>query len=104
MLPEYWAESHFYNNRYRNLTSNIAKFINSWVLEARKKSILAMLEQISHQLMEWFVQRRRIDQHMEGLLVSSAANIIQNSLRTRARRYRILGVNSDIMEVFRQKQ
>ena len=64
-------------NRYGHFTSNIAESINSWLLEAREMQILAMLEQIRHQLMEWFVQRRRIDQHMEGLLVSSAANIIQ---------------------------
>lgn len=85
--PEHWAESCFVGNRYGHITSNIAESINSWLLEARELPILVMLERIHHQLMEWFAVRREIDQNMEGLLVSSAAKIIKNTLTIRARRY-----------------
>ena len=85
--PEHWAESRFDGNRYGHITSNIAESINSWLLEARELPILAMLERIRHQLMEWFAVRREIDQNTDGLLVSSAAKIIRNTLTTRARRY-----------------
>jgi len=85
--PEHWAESRFDGNRYGHITSNIAESINSWLLEARELPIFAMLERIRHQLMEWFAVRREIDQNTEGLLVSSAAKIIKNTLTTRARRY-----------------
>ena len=85
--PEHWAESRFDGNRYGHITSNIAESINSWLLDAREKPILTMLEQIRHQLMEWFVAHRQIDQNTEGLLVSSAAKTIKHTLTTRARRY-----------------
>jgi hypothetical protein len=37
--------------------SNIAEALNSWLLEAREKPILAMFEHIWHQLMGWYTER-----------------------------------------------
>ena len=42
--PEHWAELYFPGCRYGHLTSNIAESLNSWILKARKKPILAMFE------------------------------------------------------------
>ena len=47
---EHWAELYFSGRRYDHLTSNIAESLNSWLLEAHSKPILAMFEQIRHQL------------------------------------------------------
>jgi len=43
---KHWAELYFVGKRYDYLTSNIAESLNSWILEAREMSILAILEKI----------------------------------------------------------
>ena len=70
---EHWCEYYFAGNRYGHITSNIAESVNAWLLDAREKPILAMLEQIRHQLMDWFAKRRLLDTNVEGILVSSVA-------------------------------
>jgi transposase-like protein len=70
---EHWAELYFPGRRYGHLTSNIAESLNSWILEARQKPILAMFECIRHQLMRWFDERRTLEDKTNGLLVSKAA-------------------------------
>jgi hypothetical protein len=57
----HWCKYYFPGCRYGHITSNIAESINAWLLDAREKPIIAMLEQIRHQLMEWFTARRQID-------------------------------------------
>ena len=98
--PKHWCEYYFPGHRYGHITSNIAESINAWLLDAREKPIIAMLEQIRHQLMEWFAARRQIDQNTEGILVSSVAKIIKDMLTTRARRYRVIQSNGAVYEVF----
>ena len=85
---EHWAEIYFPGRRYGHLTSNIAESLNSWILEAREKPILAMFEQIRHQLMAWFTARRTLEDKTHGLLVAKAANQLQVITNNRARRYR----------------
>jgi len=88
--PEHWAEIFFVGRRYGHFTSNIAESLNSWLLEAREKPILPMFEQIRHQLMGWFAERRGKESTTQTLLVSNVANDIKAALNTRARRYRFL--------------
>ena len=97
---EHWSEYYFAGNRYGHITSNIAESINAWLLDARKKPILAMLEQIRHQLMDWFAKRRLLDTNVEGILVSIVAAQIKHTLTTRARRYRVIPSNDMVFEVF----
>jgi hypothetical protein len=97
---EHWCEYYFPGQRYGHITSNIAESLNAWLAEAREKPIIAMLEQIRHQLMGWFVTRRQMDKDTEGILVSSAAKGIKTTLTTRARRYRVLEATGLIYEVF----
>ena len=52
VAPEHWAELYFPGRRYGHLTSNIAESLNSAILAAQEKSILAMFESIRIQLME----------------------------------------------------
>ena len=59
-----------------------------------------MLEQIRHQLMAFFKERRQIDQNIEGILISSAAKNIKHTLTTRAKRYRVLESTGSVYEVF----
>ena len=92
---ENWCEYYFTGNRYGHITSNIAESINAWLL-----AILAMLEQIRHQLMDWFGKRRVLDTNVEGILVSSVAAQIKHTLTSRARRYRVIRANDDVFEVF----
>ena len=86
-LKENWCEYYFTDNRYGHITLNIAESINAWLLDAREKPILAMLEQIRHQLMDWFGKRRVLDTNVEGILVSSVVAQIKHTLTSRARRY-----------------
>jgi zinc finger SWIM domain-containing protein 3 len=86
--PEHWAEIHFLGRRYGHLTSNIAESLNLWLLEAREKPILAMFEQIRHQLMNWFTTRHPSEDKTLGLLVAKSANHLQSVTNNRARRYR----------------
>jgi MULE transposase domain/MuDR family transposase/SWIM zinc finger len=97
---EHWCEYYFVGNRYGHITSNIAESINAWLLDAREMPILAMLEQIRHQLMDWFATRHLCDMNVEGILVSSVAVQIKNTLTTRARRYRVISANDVVFEVF----
>ena len=57
-------------------------------LEAREKPILAMFEQIRHQLMTWYTTRRSSEDKTLGLLVAKSANHLQIVTNNRARRYR----------------
>jgi len=75
---------------YGHLTSNIAESLNSWILKARELPILAMLETIHHQLMDWFTAHSKLELNTKGLLVQKVANDIQKSLNNRARRYNLL--------------
>ena len=54
---EHWADLYFKGNQYRYFTSNIAEAFNSKILMAREMLILIMLEEIHHQLMDWFAKR-----------------------------------------------
>ena len=51
---KYWVELYFKEYHYNHFISNITKSLNSWILEAHKKSILTIFENIYHQLMIWF--------------------------------------------------
>ena len=97
--PEYWAEFYFKGNRYGHLTSNIAESLNAWILEAREKPIVSMLEKIREQLMEWFDTRRKIDINVNGLLVEKVARIIQTLINTRACKYRYIASMETSYEV-----
>jgi hypothetical protein len=97
--PEHWVEYYFPGRRYGHITSNIIESLNAWLLEARNKPILVMVEQIRQQLMQWFNQRRDVDQNTQGLLVSTAAAKIQ-SLMLRARRYRLIKATDDVYEIY----
>ena len=57
-------------HRYGHLTSNIAESLNAWLKEACEMPILALLEKIHHQLMEWMQARCALEITMTGLLVS----------------------------------
>src|SRR5438046_2720403 len=85
---EHWVEIYFPGRCYGHLTSNIAESLNSWILEAHEKPILAMFEQIRHQLMAWFTARRTLEDKPHGLLVAKAANQLQVITNNCARRYR----------------
>jgi methionine salvage enolase-phosphatase E1 len=65
--PRHWAEVYFEGRRWGHLTSNIAESLNSWILEAREKPILAMLESIRQQLMMWFSARRQLEHNTQGI-------------------------------------
>jgi SWIM zinc finger len=85
--PEFWVECYFEGNRYGHLTSNIAESFNSKILTAREQPILAMLETIRQQLMDWFTARRLLEAKTPGFLVSTVLNQL-NELTKRARKYR----------------
>ena len=68
--PVHWAEIYFQGHRYGHLTSNIAESLNAWLKEAREMPILALLEKIRHQLMDWMHARRALEITTTGLLVS----------------------------------
>jgi MULE transposase domain/SWIM zinc finger len=97
--PVHWAEIYFEGRRYSHLTSNISESLNSWLLRARELPILAMLETIRHQLMQWYANRRHLEDRTQGLVVAKIAKRIQDSANSRARRYRFLQSTDSKFEV-----
>jgi len=97
--PKHWAELYFKGRRYGHLTSNISESLNSWLLKARKMPLLPMLEMIRHQLMEWFKERRTLEDRTAGLIVSKMAKELQATINARARRYRFYVCTDSIYEV-----
>jgi len=81
------TELYFPSRCYGHLTSNIAESLNSWILKAREKPILAMFEQICHQLMRWYLARRSLEDKTQGLLVAKATDFLQYITNNHARRY-----------------
>ena len=79
---------------------NIAESINAWLLDAHEKLILTMLEQIQHQLMDWFGKHRVLDTNVEGILISSVTAQIKYTLTSSARRYQVIRANNDVFKVF----
>src|SRR5438552_17887254 len=61
--------------------------------------ILAMLECIHHQLMEWFAARRQLEKHTSTVLASGIAKELQQLLNDRACRYRIMESTPTLYEV-----
>jgi Transposase, Mutator family len=72
--PQHWAELCIPGCRYDHLTSNIAESLNSWIVEARKKPILAIFQSICHQLTVWFDVSRTLEDETIGLLVAKPPN------------------------------
>jgi hypothetical protein len=97
--PDHWAELYFHGCRYGHLTSNIAEAFNAKILEAREMPILAMLEEIRHQLMGWYAERRFLEQNTVGGIVSGIATKIQKLINERARRYRYIQSTEDLYEI-----
>jgi len=58
-----------------------------------------MLELIWHKLMQWFAERRRLEDGTHGFLVSKRAKEIQQIVNRRARRYRCLESTNSVYEV-----
>ena len=85
---KHWAELYFPGQRYSHLTSSIAESLNAWLLEAREMPILAMFERIRHQLMDWFADRRTLEDKPMGSLVAKSAAHILTIRNNRASRYR----------------
>jgi hypothetical protein len=68
-------------------------------MEAWELPVLAMLEDIRHQLMGWFADRRRLEEDTPGAIVSCIASEIQKLINERARRYRYLASTEELFEV-----
>ena len=96
---EHWVELYFAGNRYGHITSNIAESLNAWLLDSRDKPIVTLIESHRHKLMKWFSDRRQKDTNTEGILVSSAAEQVKETLNF-SRRYTVLSSNEIIHEVF----
>ena len=97
--PTHWAELFFEGRRYGHLTSNISESLNSWLLPARKLPILPMLELIRQKLMQWFSERRRLEDGTRGFLVSKRAKEIQQIVNKQAHRYRCIESTNIVYEV-----
>ena len=58
-----------------------------------------MLETIRHQLMQWYANRRHLEDRTQGLIVGKIAKRIQDSVNNHARRYRFLQSTNSKFEV-----
>ena len=80
-------ELYFLGCRYGHLTSNITESLNSWLLQVHEKPILAMFEQICHQLMSWFTERHTLEDKTLRLLVAKSSETLQAITNNRVHRY-----------------
>jgi hypothetical protein len=96
--PSHWADLYFKGRRYGHLTSNIAEAFNAKLLIAREMPILAMLEEIRHQVMDWFASRRHKEDSTVGPLISDVACKILTTTE-RARRYRYRPSTDTLFEI-----
>ena len=97
--PDHWADLYFKGKRYGHLTSNIAEAFNAKLMAAREMPILAMLEEIRHQVMGWFTARRHSEDATPGGIVSGVGSQIQMLINERARRYRYVQSTDVLFEV-----
>src|SRR5579859_7484457 len=97
--PEHWADLYFKGKRYGHLTSNIAEAFNAKLMVASEMAILAMLEEIHHQLMGWFADRRHKEDRTPGAIVTGVAIPIQILINERARRYRYVRSSEELYEI-----
>ena len=97
--PEHWADLYFKGKRYCYLTSNIAEAFNVRLMAAREMPILAMLEEIRDQLIDWFAARRHKEDNTVGAIVSRVALQIQKLTNERARRYRYMRSSEELYEI-----
>jgi hypothetical protein len=97
--PTHWADLYVKGKRYSHLTSNIAEAFNAKIMAAREMPILAMLEEIRHQVMGWFASRRHSEDVTAGPIVSRIANKIQTLIAERARRYRYRQSMDELFEI-----
>lgn len=68
-------------------------------MAAREMPILAMLEEIRHQVMGWFVERRQLEAETPRGIVSRIASRIQKLTNERARRYRYIQSTEELYEI-----
>jgi hypothetical protein len=97
--PYHWAELYFPGKRYGHYTSNIAESLNAAILRARELPILPMFENLRHQLMNWFIERRKMEINTQGILVKDVSNKIQILINNKSRRYQFWTMNNVQYEV-----
>lgn len=99
-LPMHWAELYFPGRRYGHITSNITGALNSAILEAHEKLILAIFKHMHQHLMEWYSRRCEIDLDVpEGqIVVFHVVKRIQDTTAWLARRYHPISANDDNTE------
>ncbi|MCO5566378.1 hypothetical protein L7F22_020055, partial [Adiantum nelumboides] len=96
------ATTHFTGKRYGHLTSNIAESLNSWLLEARDKPIISMLDIICRHLTAWFYARgrkARRDKPIKSMLEKKLPEV-----GNRARQYRSLLSSDMVFEILTSKR
>src|SRR5437773_4193458 len=96
-----WA-CYFPERRYGHTTSNIVESLNSAIMGAHEKPILAIFEHLCDHTTRWFVQRRQIDSNVPvtQTIVSHAIKKIQELTEWQAHRYRIVSASDQEFEFF----
>ncbi|MCO5563176.1 hypothetical protein L7F22_016813 [Adiantum nelumboides] len=113
--PSHWATTHFKGKRYGHLISNIAESLNSWLLEAKDKPIISMLDIIRRQLTTWFYacgrEGKKVCESLGDMaqfaLVANVEKNLEKNLRevgNHARQYRILPSSAMIFEILTSKR
>ncbi|KAI5076993.1 hypothetical protein GOP47_0009058 [Adiantum capillus-veneris] len=104
--PFHWATTHFKGKRYGHFTSNIAESLNAWLLEARDKPIISMLDIIRRQLTAWFYARgmegkKACESLGDRAQFALVANVEKNlrEVGNSARQYRILPSSDMVFEI-----
>lgn len=77
--PRFWATVHFQGRRLRYFTSNIFESLTAWILEAREKPIILMMEHIRRQLMIAYDELRATALRLPRPLSDAATWKVQKS-------------------------
>lgn len=96
--PQLWAVAYFEGVRYGHFTLGITELLYNWALECHELPIVQMMEQIRHQFMLWFDQRREMGMRWTSILVPSAEKRILEAIAD-AHCYQVLRANEVEFEI-----
>ncbi|XP_028065505.1 uncharacterized protein LOC114268520 [Camellia sinensis] len=79
MPPKHWANAYFRGKQYREMTSNVAKSFNKWILDACNYPITRLVDTIKNQIMTMRAERKVLATNWNGLLYPKMKSCVREA-------------------------